>query len=47
LQHLRRRFNKITRDMRSGEAAILGASDNGMQSMPKLVEKRLDVLMGH
>jgi hypothetical protein len=33
--------------MRSREAAILGASDNGMQSMAKLVEKRLHVLMRH
>src|SRR5215510_7082844 len=47
LQHLRWRFNKITRDMRSREAAILGSSDNRMQSMPKLVEKRFDVLMRH
>src|SRR4029077_10250774 len=47
LQHLRWRFNKITRDMRTREAAVLGASDNRMQSMAKLVEKRLDVLMCH
>src|SRR5262249_22794561 len=47
LQHLRWRLNKITGNMRPRETAILGASDNGMQSVPKLVEKRLYVLVRH
>src|SRR5438876_496077 len=39
LQHLRRRFNKVTGNMSPGKAAVLRTSDNRMESVTKLVKQ--------
>src|SRR4030095_3914731 len=43
LQHLRGRFDKITRHMSPGETAVLRARHNRMQSVTKFVEQRFHV----
>src|SRR5438876_3171369 len=43
LQHLRGRLDKITGNMRSGETAVLGASDNRMQGVTEFVKQRFHI----
>src|SRR5437762_4680488 len=47
LQHLRWRFYEIPRHMRSGETAVLRASDNRMKRVTEFVEQSFDFLVCH